>query len=303
MNDPSMLRSTDDLQLAAAARDGDRAALEALLGRHHERIASICRRVTGNPADGADATQEALLSIVRGLPRFDGRSSFTTWSYRIAVNASLDELRRRRRRAVPMAVDGAGVGDSDAERPPVRLHDVSATDALNDAEFRLDLDQALTRIAPEFRAALVLRDVCGMDYAEIGEVLGIPGGTVRSRIARGRVALAAELQPEDLVAVSVMPYSASAAEVHDAGRKGDRSVVGRSASGVKVAPRSVRAAGRSTLGAATRPNRELPAARPTSDPVSDTAATNALSPKPEPPQTPEPPRTPEPPKHLSPPNT
>src|SRR4051812_4211878 len=95
--------SRDDSTLVAAAQAGDRAALEALLGRHHERLHAVCRRLTGNDADAADASQDALIAIVRGLGRFDGRSQFSTWSYRIAVNACLDELRRRRRR--PVLVD------------------------------------------------------------------------------------------------------------------------------------------------------------------------------------------------------
>ena len=85
----------------AAARDGDRAALDSLLRRHHDRIAAVCRRLCGNDADAADATQEALIAIVRGLPRYDGRSAFSTWAYRVATNACLDELRRRGWRPVP----------------------------------------------------------------------------------------------------------------------------------------------------------------------------------------------------------
>jgi RNA polymerase sigma-70 factor (ECF subfamily) len=84
--------------LVAAARSGDRAALEELLRTHHDRLYALARRITGNDADAADATQEALIAIVRGLPRFDGRSSFGTWAYRVTANACLDELRRRRRR-------------------------------------------------------------------------------------------------------------------------------------------------------------------------------------------------------------
>ncbi|MFZ9629883.1 MAG: RNA polymerase sigma factor, partial [Ilumatobacteraceae bacterium] len=68
----------------AAAQQGDRAALDALLRRHYGRVHAVCRRITGSHADAADAAQEALIAIVRGLPRFDGRSSFGTWAYRVA---------------------------------------------------------------------------------------------------------------------------------------------------------------------------------------------------------------------------
>ncbi len=146
---------------------------------HHDRLYAVCRRLTGNDADAADATQEALLSIVRGLPRFDGRSRFSTWSYRIAVNASLDELRRRRRRPEP------GLDQAVEESPPSGSRDFSA-DA---SDQRIDVDAALARLPSDFRAAVVLRDLCGLDYAEIATILAIPRGTVRSRIARGRALL------------------------------------------------------------------------------------------------------------------
>lgn len=170
----------DDRALVAAARTGDRAALERLLRRHHDRILAVCRRMLGDDADARDATQEALVAIVRGLPRFDGRAAFTTWAHRIAVNASLDELRRRARRPTPQEPVGP------MERAGVPPFDGTVVD-------RLALDEALCALPPSFRAPVVLRDQLGMDYREIGEVLGIPPGTVRSRIARGRAALAARL--------------------------------------------------------------------------------------------------------------
>src|SRR3954470_21198635 len=169
----------DDPTLVAAAQAGDRPSLEALLDRHHDRIYAVCRRLTGNEADAADASQDALIAIVRGLPRFDGRSQFSTWSYRIAVNASLDELRRRQRRPVPVHDDTPAAAAVSA----VSAHPAAATAA------RLDVDNALLRLPVEFRAAVVLRDLCALDYAEIAAILDIPPGTVRSRIARGRAAL------------------------------------------------------------------------------------------------------------------
>ncbi|MGH9058326.1 MAG: RNA polymerase sigma factor, partial [Acidimicrobiales bacterium] len=157
------------------ARAGDRQATDDLLRRHYDRLYAVCRRLTGDDGDAADAAQEVLIAIVRGLAGFDGRSRFTTWSYRIAVNASLDELRRRRRRPVPATED--------------ELRAVSR-DGADAAAARIDVDRALAAIPVEFRVAVVLRDLCGLDYAEIGQVLDLPPGTVRSRIARGRAALA-----------------------------------------------------------------------------------------------------------------
>ena len=174
-----------DEALAAAANAGDRGALEVLLARHVDRVHAICRRVTGHPEDALDATQEALIAVTRGLHRYDGRSLFTTWLYRVATNAALDELRRRKRRPEPAElVEDRAPGGAGAHSAPVE----SAVAA------RLDVDRALAGLSPEFRAAVVLRDLCDMDYAEIAEVLDVPIGTVRSRIARGRAAIADQLR-------------------------------------------------------------------------------------------------------------
>ena len=182
---PPITTVADDRELVTAAQAGDRAAMEALLRRHYDRINALCRRITGSEADGADATQEALIALVKGLPRFDGRAKFSTWAYRVATNVCLDELRRQRRRPVT----SFGDGDQTATADP--MDDVPLLD--DRVGDRLDIDAALGKLPGDFRAAVVLRDVCQLDYAEIGQVLGIPAGTVRSRIARGRAAVAAML--------------------------------------------------------------------------------------------------------------
>ncbi len=168
----------------AAARSGDRKALEALLRAHQDRLFAVCRRLTGSDADAADALQETMIGIVRGISSFDGRSSFATWSYRVAVNASLDEVRARSRRPAPGLPEGDGGTQAD------RADGVAQ---------RLDLDAALLLLTPEHRAAVVLRDVCQLDYSEIAKVVGVPLGTVRSRIARGRAALVSILGGEPAV--------------------------------------------------------------------------------------------------------
>ncbi|HWJ60693.1 MAG TPA: sigma-70 family RNA polymerase sigma factor [Acidimicrobiales bacterium] len=179
----SNVTSLDDpARLVEAARTGDRRALDRLLRIHQPQIHAVCRRITGNDADALDATQEALIAIVRGLPRFDGRSKFSTWAYRIATNACLDELRRRKRRPV--------VGLPEHDGTAVDPVDPSLPDPGDTVGDRDEVDAALAQLALDFRAAVVLRDLCQLDYAEIAEVLEIPAGTVRSRIARGRAQLA-----------------------------------------------------------------------------------------------------------------
>lgn len=179
----------DDRTLVAAAQAGDRAALDRLLRRHYDRIHGVCRRLSGSAAEADDAAQEAMIAIVRGLPRFDGRAAFTTWAHRIATNATLDELRRRKRRpALHVAAE-----DGSLPEPT----DVLADRRVAGVETRLDLDQALATLPDEFRQAVVLRDLGDLDYAEIAEALDVPVGTVKSRIARGRRLLVAALDPPD----------------------------------------------------------------------------------------------------------
>jgi RNA polymerase sigma-70 factor (ECF subfamily) len=181
----------DELALAAAA--GDRDALEALLDGHADRVHAVCRRIVVDAEDALDATQEALLAIVRGIGRFAGRSAFSTWAYRVATNAALDELRRRKRRPLT-AVE-------DTPDPPV----AGGEDGV---DARLDVDAALERVPEEFRVAVVLRDLADLDYAEIATVLDVPLGTVKSRVARGREALRSEIAahgPGNRSGVAVRP--------------------------------------------------------------------------------------------------
>ena len=182
-----------DDELVAAAQGGDRNALDQLLRRHYDRIYSVCRRVTGRASDADDACQEALIKITRSLPRFDGRAAFS-WAYRIATNASLDELRKRKRRP---ALHSVRPGEDDTGEPEhVDPMAAKRVDAVAD---RLAIDAALGDLSDDFKAAVVLRDVADLDYDEIADILDIPVGTVKSRIARGRAALADTLRIDDLL--------------------------------------------------------------------------------------------------------
>jgi len=169
----------DDSALVSAAQGGDRAALDSLLRRHYDRLYAICRRLAGNDADAQDATQDAMISIVKGLPRYDGRAKFSTWSYRVATNACLDELRRRGRRPTPSIVD------EHAEMIDHLQEDTSPSLGQQVTD-RLVIADAIRELPEEFRAPIVLRDQLGLDYAHIAKTLDIAPGTVKSRIARGR---------------------------------------------------------------------------------------------------------------------
>ncbi len=175
----------DDQTLALAAARGDRRALEELLARHVDRVHAVCRRVLANPEDALDATQEALIAISKRIDSFDGRSAFTTWLYRVATNAALDEGRRKSRRPTPVEVlpESGGVADGGSDTPG--FDDAVVT--------RLAVDEALSDLPDDYRVAVTLRDVAGLEYSEIAEITDAPIGTVRSRISRGRTAVAEAL--------------------------------------------------------------------------------------------------------------
>ncbi len=152
--------------------------------RHYDQIYAVCRRLAGNDADALDGAQEALITIAKRLDRFDGRSKFSTWAYRVTTNACLDEMRRRSRRPEP------GLPDYESGSEPIHNSGSSLDDRVT---AQITVENALNELPEDFRTAVVLRDICDLDYAEIADVLSIAPGTVRSRIARGRAALAESL--------------------------------------------------------------------------------------------------------------
>ncbi len=169
-----------DAELAARCAAGDERAFADLMGRHQKMLLAVCLRITGDRDDAFDALQETLTRAWRSLGRYRGDARMATWLYRIAVNASLDETRRRARRPVP--VDG------------IPDHGFGTRAGPEDAVVgRLTLDEALARLPPPYRTAVVLRELCGCTYEEIADVLGTPVNTVKTRISRARRALLALL--------------------------------------------------------------------------------------------------------------
>ena len=175
-------------ELVQRARKGDELAFEQLVTDNEKRIYNLCCRLTGNPDDGAELAQEAFLNAWRGLEKFHGESSFATWLYRLASNACIDFLRKEKRRrslSMTLSLDDEEEGRQ-AELPDQRF---APEERLEQAENRRAIAQALEEVSPEHRQVLVMREINGLSYAEIGQVLGLEEGTVKSRIARARNAL------------------------------------------------------------------------------------------------------------------
>lgn len=170
--------------LARQAAGGDRDALDQLLRACYAQVYALCRRMSDSDADAADATQEALIAIARGIHSFNGSSAIRTWIYRVTSNACLDEIRRRRRRPTPAD-------------PHALIEPMDLVDGMAQLDDHLELDAALARLSDDHRTAIVLRDVLGLEYDEIATTLGVPIGTVRSRINRARQRLADDLGLHD----------------------------------------------------------------------------------------------------------
>src|SRR3954468_16323705 len=150
------------------------------VARSHGRfLYTVAYRLTGNREDAEDLVQEVLLRVRRGLETYQP-GSLQGWLSRITTNAFLDEVRRRRRRPVDLLPE-----DPDWVLPPT----ASADEALESEVLPDDVQNALKRLPEDFRSAVVLCDVVGLPYHEIGDALGVPVGTVRSRIHRGRAML------------------------------------------------------------------------------------------------------------------
>jgi RNA polymerase sigma-70 factor (ECF subfamily) len=156
---------------------GDLEAYDLLVGAYQDRVYQVAYRVTGNHEDAWDAAQEALVNAFRSLRHFRGTAAFSTWLYRITVNAALDLVRRRPPQpAVPLETVVVSGGSEPA-------------DAVARADVQRRIHQAIASLPPDQRVAVILRDLQGLAYEDIAAVLHIPVGTVRSRLSRGREAL------------------------------------------------------------------------------------------------------------------
>lgn len=172
----------DDASLAALAREGDSRAFVELVSRHQDRVFRFVLRMTGSRDEAMDLTQDTFMNAWQAMPRWRPDARFGTWLLQIARNRALDALRRRGIVAFEPLEDDPAVADR-APMPDERL--------LTRQRFGL-LEAALRAIALEHREVLLLREVEELSYAEIATTLGIAEGTVKSRIARARVALLEE---------------------------------------------------------------------------------------------------------------
>lgn len=167
-----------DTALISEALSGNKRAFHELIKRHQEMVFALCMRTLHHREHALDAVQDTFVTVFRKLNQFSGESAFSTWLYRVALNTCYDQLRKRKRRhteALPKHHD-----------PP----DPTTEGLFAAADIRTDIEQALLEIPNEFRDAVLLADLQGMTLAGVADILGIPVGTAKSRIFRGRRLLA-----------------------------------------------------------------------------------------------------------------
>lgn len=184
----------EDARLARALRRGSEEAYEILVSRFQQPVYNLVYRLMGNSSDAYDVVQEVFLKVFRNIGRFRSQSSLKTWIYRIAVNEAHNYRRwffRHRRQETVLDGEKEG-GRNFGDTVPDRGR--SPYDCALDGEKRVMIEDALARINPMFRAAVVLRDIEDLSYEEIADVLEISLGTVKSRITRGRDAMRRQLE-------------------------------------------------------------------------------------------------------------
>jgi RNA polymerase sigma-70 factor (ECF subfamily) len=176
---------------------GDAAAWQEIVQQYHRRIYNICYRFSGSPDDASDLAQEVFIKMYRTLSTFDTtRASFMTWVTTVTRNLLVDHFRKGKYDRITDSLDATPGSQEDGITIADQLEDKSASPEtkMRSQETQKLVHEALKRLSPELREAVILRDLQDMDYKDIAKVLNVPEGTVKSRINRGRTELARLLQ-------------------------------------------------------------------------------------------------------------
>ncbi|MBQ2897021.1 MAG: sigma-70 family RNA polymerase sigma factor [Clostridia bacterium] len=170
------------------AKQGDMAAFEQLVLKYQSVIYNTALKICSNPDDAYDISQEALLKIYNNIQYFEGKSKFSTWIYRIVTNTALDYIKKYRKSNV-FSLNAQMDDEGDSYIENIRDDSPTPEEVIDSEETKKLVHQALDKLSPDHKAILVLRDINGLSYEEIAEVLMLSTGTVKSRINRARNAL------------------------------------------------------------------------------------------------------------------
>ena len=179
-----------DAELVERIKRGDEAAFGALLERHQEKVYRLAWKFTRHAQDAEEVTQDVFLKVYRKIGSFDGRAAFGTWLYRVAINTALMKLRARRgARELPVEEAGPAFRPDGQHARPVADWSALPEDQLLSVERRRVLTEAIEALPPDYKAAVVLRDIEGLSIHEAADVLGVSVAAVKSRLHRARLAL------------------------------------------------------------------------------------------------------------------
>jgi len=182
-----------DLELVRRVQQGDRMAFDLLVQKYQHRIAHLVARYVRDPSEVEDVAQEAFIKAYKGLGNFRGESAFYTWLYRIAINTAKNYLVSAGRRVPDQGVDSA---DAEQYESGTLLRDTDTPERqLLSSEVEDTVYRTIEALPPELREAITLREMEGLSYEEIAQVMDCPIGTVRSRIFRAREAIDGKLKP------------------------------------------------------------------------------------------------------------
>jgi RNA polymerase sigma-70 factor (ECF subfamily) len=188
---------TDEAELIARTQQGDTEALAEIVENHQRTVYNVALRMCGNPHDAEETLQETFLSAIKSLPRFEGRSQFSTWLYRITSNACL--MRRRQEASGPELASLESENGFDLPRYFVDWS-YQPDDVLLDSELREAMEKAIAQLPNNLRIVFIWRELEGLSTAETAEVLDISAGTVKVRLHRARLKLREALSQDYLEA-------------------------------------------------------------------------------------------------------
>ena len=198
----------DERELIARLQKRDEAAFEELIRQYEKKVYTLCFRMCGNSEDAEEAAQDAFLALWRGIDRFRQESSLSTWIYRLATNACIDTLRRRKKQSGSVSLDDEELFVDAVDTSP------QPQETVEHREAQKLLQEGLSALPEEYRNILLLREVEGLSYSEISETLELELGTVKSRISRGRTLL------RNFLSVSGNFFEKSASKVTECNREG-----------------------------------------------------------------------------------
>lgn len=176
-------------QLVEKFLDGDLEAFEELVLLFDKKIYNYCYRMTNNSDDAEDLAQEVFIKVYRNLKAFRKDSKFSTWIYRIAYNTCIDNHRKKRFKLLPLNRGGDDERDMDIPSPTPLPED----QVISDEQYSI-IKECIARLKPEYKSAIILRDIQNYSYREIADILNIPMGTVKSNISRARALLRDDLK-------------------------------------------------------------------------------------------------------------